>query len=54
MTIDTLLRILQTLPRDRFVAEALRLCIAGEMPDATLLRRCGIRADRSASILGVA
>ena len=54
MNTETLLSILQTLPRDRFVAEALRLCADGEVPPAELLRRCGIRADRSASILGVA
>jgi len=54
MPIETLLRILRTLPRDRFVAEAIRLCLAGEIPDATLLRRCGIRPDNSASVLGIA
>jgi hypothetical protein len=53
-TLETLLSILKTLPRDRFTAEALRLCLAGERPSVELLHRCGIRADRSASILGVA
>ena len=53
-TIETLLQILRRLPRDRFTAEAMRLCIAGTMPPVDLLHRCGIRGNRAASVLGVA
>jgi hypothetical protein len=54
MTLETLLKILRRLPRDRFTVRAMALCIAGTMPDAETLRRCGIRPSVAASILGAA
>lgn len=44
-TLETLRKILRRMVADRFVKEALAMVDNGEMPDATLLRRCGIRSE---------
>ena len=43
MNLETLAKILRRLPADKFVKEALRMVADGTMPDAELLRRCGLR-----------
>jgi hypothetical protein len=43
--LETLAKILRRMVADRFVKEALAMIQQGEMPDATLLRRCGIRSE---------
>jgi hypothetical protein len=40
-----LARILRRVPADKFQREAVAMVEAGEVPDADLLRRCGIRGD---------
>jgi len=54
MPLKTLLAILRRLPRDRFTVAAVKIVLAGTMPPAELLHRCGIRGNRAASVLGVA
>jgi hypothetical protein len=44
---EELARILRRMPRDRFTVQALAILADGGVPDAELLRRCGIRVAGS-------
>ena len=50
-SLEQLSAILRRLPDCRFVREAKQMVLFGDMPDAELLQRCGIRLDSDSEIV---